>query len=163
MFCVLFCLFFGSFFYIHVFVCVPSCVWFFCNPMDYSLPGSCIHGILLARILEWVAISSFKGSCQPRDRTHVSCIACGFFISESPGKPFINKMLIIIRKVEDSGDIYSKTREKEKRRHGRNRIIVFRSFWTTMWRGGGRHMFLMCEWIISLQGQDLSLLHKKSP
>ena len=34
----------------------------FCNPMDYSLPGSSFHGILQARILEWVAVSSSKGS-----------------------------------------------------------------------------------------------------
>ena len=33
-----------------------------CNPMDYSLPDSSVHGILQARILEWVAISSSRGS-----------------------------------------------------------------------------------------------------
>ena len=46
-----------------------------CNPVDYSPPGSCIHGILQARILEWVAISFSRGSFWPRDRTQVSCIA----------------------------------------------------------------------------------------
>ena len=40
-----------------------------CNPMDCSPPGSSVYGILQARILEWVAISYFKGSSQPRDRT----------------------------------------------------------------------------------------------
>ena len=45
------------------------------DPMDYSLPGSSVHGILQARILEWVAISFSRGSFQPRDRTQVSCIA----------------------------------------------------------------------------------------
>ena len=45
-----------------------------CNPMAYSPPGSSIHGILQARILEWVAISFSRGSSQPRDWTHVSCI-----------------------------------------------------------------------------------------
>ena len=40
-----------------------------CNPMDCSLPGSSVHGILQARILEWVAVSSSRGSSQPRDRT----------------------------------------------------------------------------------------------
>ena len=44
-----------------------------CDPMDYSLPGSSVHGIFQARILEWVAISSFSGSSWPWDRTHVSC------------------------------------------------------------------------------------------
>ena len=38
-----------------------------CDPMDYSLQGSSVHGIYQARILEWVAISSPKGSPQPRD------------------------------------------------------------------------------------------------
>ena len=46
-----------------------------CNPMDYRLSGSSFHGILQARILEWVAISFSRGSSQPRDRTPVSRIA----------------------------------------------------------------------------------------
>ena len=47
-----------------------------CNPMDFSPPGSSVHGILQARILGWVAISSFKGYSRPRDRTWVSSISC---------------------------------------------------------------------------------------
>ena len=46
-----------------------------CDPMDCSPPGSSIHGILQARILEWVAISFSRGSSRPRDRTQVSRIA----------------------------------------------------------------------------------------
>ena len=46
-----------------------------CDPMDGSLPGSAIHGIFQARILEWAAISFSRRSSQPRDRTRVSCIA----------------------------------------------------------------------------------------
>ena len=42
-----------------------------CDPMDCSPPGSSVHGILQARILEWVAISYFRGSSRPRDQTHV--------------------------------------------------------------------------------------------
>ena len=38
-----------------------------CNSMDYSPPSSSVHGILQARILEWVAISFSRGSSQPRD------------------------------------------------------------------------------------------------
>ena len=45
-----------------------------CNPMGCSLPGSSIHGILQARILEQVAISFSRGSSWPRNRTQVSCI-----------------------------------------------------------------------------------------
>ena len=46
-----------------------------CDPMDCSLPGSSICGVLQARILEWVAISSSRGSSRPRDQTQVSRIA----------------------------------------------------------------------------------------
>ena len=46
------------------------------DPMDYI-----VHGILQARILEWVAFPFSRGSSQPRDRTQVSCIVNGFFIS----------------------------------------------------------------------------------
>ena len=46
-----------------------------CDPMDCSPPGSSVHGILQARILEWVAISFSRGSSLPGDRTQVSCIA----------------------------------------------------------------------------------------
>ena len=46
-----------------------------CDPMDSSLPGSSVHGIFQARILEWAAISFSRGSSEPRDRTQVSCIA----------------------------------------------------------------------------------------
>ena len=45
-----------------------------CDPVDCSLPGSSIHGILQARILEWVAISFSRGSSRPRDQTQVSRI-----------------------------------------------------------------------------------------
>ena len=55
--------------------------------MDCSAPGSSVHGILQARILEWAAISFSRGSCQPRDWTCVSCLAGGLFAIESPGNP----------------------------------------------------------------------------
>ena len=48
----------------------------FCNPMDCSPPGSSIPGILQARILEWVAIPSSRGSSQHRNRTLVSYTSC---------------------------------------------------------------------------------------
>ena len=53
-------------------VCAQSCL-ILCNPMDCSLPGSSVHGILQARILEWAAISYSRGSFQSWDRTHISC------------------------------------------------------------------------------------------
>ena len=59
----------------------------FCDPVDCSPPGSSVHGISQARILEWVAISFSRGSSQPRDQTQVSCIAGRFFTTEPLGKP----------------------------------------------------------------------------
>ena len=50
-----------------------------CDPMVCSPPGSSVHGILQARILEWVAMPFSRGSSQPRDQTHVSCTAGRFF------------------------------------------------------------------------------------
>ena len=50
-----------------------------CDPMDCSLLGSYVHGIVQARILEWVAISFSMESSQPRGQTQVSFIACRFF------------------------------------------------------------------------------------
>ena len=61
-----------------------------CNPMDCSPPGFSVHGILQARILEWVAVPSSRETSQPRDRTHISCGSCtagGFFTTEPLGKP----------------------------------------------------------------------------
>ena len=50
-----------------------------CDPMDCSPAGSSVRGILQARVLEWVAISFFKGSFWLRDWTLVSCIAARYF------------------------------------------------------------------------------------
>ena len=50
-----------------------------CDPMDYSPPGSCVHGISLARILKWVAIPFSRGSSWLSVWTQVSCIAGRFF------------------------------------------------------------------------------------
>ena len=47
-----------------------------CDPMDCSPPGSSVHGILQARILDWVAMPSSRGSSPPRNRTCISCLSC---------------------------------------------------------------------------------------
>ena len=65
----------------HIYVCVlvtQSCL-ILCDPMDCSPPGSSVHEILQARILEWVAISFSRGSSQPKDQTEVSHIAGRLF------------------------------------------------------------------------------------
>ena len=53
---------------------VPQSCLTLCNPMDWCPPGSSVHGISQARILEWVAMPHFRGSSLPRDWTHISCI-----------------------------------------------------------------------------------------
>ena len=55
-----------------------SCLTF-CHTMVCSLPGSSVHGIFQAKVLEWVAISFSRGSSWPRDQTQVPCIAGRFF------------------------------------------------------------------------------------
>ena len=72
------------------------CVRFFATPWNCSLPVSSVHGIVQARILEWGAISSSRGSSWSRDWTLVSYISCigrqgllffSFLTTEPPGKP----------------------------------------------------------------------------
>ena len=62
----------------------PSVVSDSCDPMDCSPPGSSVHGILQARVLEWGAVSSSRRSSRSRGRTCVSCIAGRFFPLGSP-------------------------------------------------------------------------------
>ena len=66
--------------------CFKSCPTLF-RPQDCSPPGSSVHGIFQARILEWVAVSFSRGSSPLRDRTASPALAGGFFITEPPGKP----------------------------------------------------------------------------
>ena len=73
--------------YIRMYACMCACMYTLsesevtqscltlCDPMDDSLPGSVVHGIFQARILEWAAISFSRRSSEPGDRTQVSCIA----------------------------------------------------------------------------------------
>ena len=65
-------------FIIIIFLKVVQSYLTLCDPMDCSPPGSSVHGILQARILEWVAIPFSRGYSQPRDQTQVSRIAGGF-------------------------------------------------------------------------------------
>ena len=74
-------------------VCACSVVSVIFDSLDCSTPGSSVHRILQARILEWVAMPSSRRSSWPRDWTRVSCGSCiagGFFTTEPPGKPCLN-------------------------------------------------------------------------
>ena len=84
-------------------VCVCVCVQSLqsclnlCNLVDCSLPVSSVLGILQARILEWVAMPSSRGSFQPKDPIRISCVSCiagGFFTTEPHGKPVLWVLLL---------------------------------------------------------------------
>ena len=79
-------IYFAVFAILQVWSVTQSCL-ILCDPVNCSPPGSSVHGILQARILERVDISFSRGSSQPRDRTRISCIAGRFFTPEPPGKP----------------------------------------------------------------------------
>ena len=83
-----------------------SCVQLFCDPMDGSSPGSSVHGILQPRILEWVAISFFRVSSRPRDRTHIFYIGRRLLDTKLPGKPLLQTpaeaYLVLSRRVSTS-------------------------------------------------------------
>ena len=71
-----------------------------CDPMGYSSPGSSVHEILQARILEWVVISSSRGTTRPRDWTQVSCITGRFFtIWATRGRPSWAQKLLEFLKI----------------------------------------------------------------
>ena len=58
-----------------------------CDPIDCSPPGSSVHGILQAKILEWIAISHSRVSSAPGIDPTCPALAGGFFNTAPPGKP----------------------------------------------------------------------------
>ena len=65
-----------------------------CNHVDCYLPGSSVHGILQARILQWVVIPFSRGSSQPRDRKpRSSSLQVASLPSEPPGKPLTERII----------------------------------------------------------------------
>ena len=82
----------------------PTCLTL-CNPMDCSPPCSSVHGILQARILEWVAMPFFRGSSQSRNRTQVlHCRQILYHTSHLGAQPVtdaykINSLLVLLRQI----------------------------------------------------------------
>ena len=72
-----------------------------CNPRDYSPPGSSVHWLFQARILEWVAFSFSRGSSQPRDQTGSPALQADALPSEPPGKTFCCWSFHIIKHTID--------------------------------------------------------------
>ena len=138
--------------------CVFSHIWL-CNPKDCSPPGSSVHGILQARILEWVAISSSSGSSWPRDWTHHSCI--GKQSAEPLGKPTVTGGPVVkdsktftagVHSIPDWGTKNPTCRVAEKRK--KNLSDIYEPFiwfglpwwlrWPAMWE----------TWVRSLGRED---------
>ena len=88
-----------------------------CNPMNCSPTGSSVHGILQARILEWVVISFSRGSSQPRDQTCVCRVSCVSGLqadslpTEPPGKSRIYKETLIIQQLKTNRQIFNSTKD----------------------------------------------------
>ena len=68
------------------------------NPLNCSPPGSSVHGISQARILERVAMSSFRGSSQPRDQSHISGSSCP--LSRWGNQPLIYQLVFFMNSLE---------------------------------------------------------------
>ena len=75
-----------------------------CNPMDCSPLCSSVHGILQARVLEWVAIPCSRGSSWPRDWTRDSCIAEDALPSEPHGEPSVPAQMIL-KRISTGGSV----------------------------------------------------------
>ena len=86
---------------LNVNVCAQQCLTLR-NPMDCSPPGSSVHGISQARILDWVAISFSRGSSWPRDRTcisYVSCIGRWILYPWATGKLYQVLLIVVAREI----------------------------------------------------------------
>ena len=121
------------------------------------LPGFSVHGILQARILEWVAISFSRGSSQVRDWTQVSCLAGTFFTVWATKKA--NKWWeigLIFNLKQDSKKANFKSSERVKLLHGNNSqwkgvsvsesILVSLLYYAEKYSCGAKVLFL-CLWL----------------
>ena len=91
-----------------VWVCqLLSRVWL-CDPMDCSWSGSSVHGILQARILEWVAIPFFRGSFNPgiKPMSQSPALAGSFFITWATGEPLIRPEVSLAERVVHNISIF---------------------------------------------------------
>ena len=110
-----------------------------CRFTDCSLPGSSVHGISQARILEWVAIPSSRGSSQLRDWTWVSCIADRFFycMSRQGSPPCSQRIKLECMDMNEEGTEGTKWRESPHELgtqwlfRGRTRSYINSAAWQT--------------------------------
>ena len=111
--------------------------------MDCSPPGSSVHGISQARILEWVAISFYRGSSQQRKQTHVPALAGGFLTTEPPGKP------IKWDKLKNCARCRDPPAQREPKKEGGSCFLLLRSWRNQQWpRGQSRP--LLCSQLVTV-------------
>ena len=117
-----------------------------CYPMDCSPSGSTVHGILQARILEWVSCPPSGGSSHPRDQIWVSCIAGRSFTAESLGKSnVITGVFILTRGRRSEAMWWWKMGEKGTWRYytaafedgGRGRVKGYKKCISRTWKSWG--------------------------
>ena len=125
-----------------------------CDSMGYSPPGSSVHGILQARILQWVAISFSRGSSQPRERTQVSCTAGRLFTIWTTGNtrsrepsliPLgLSQVLALTTSGPDHGCQRSCNASMSVSRQGRARSGVSRTPSTHLvhWTSGNLYLYI---------------------
>ena len=118
-----------------------------CDPTDCSPPGSSVHGILQARILEWIAFSFSRGSSQPRDWTWVSCVADRFFTFWATGKTFNTYVCVLVA--------YSYLTFQPR---GLEPISLLYP-WNSLGRNTGVGCQSLLQGIFPTQGLNLGLLH----
>ena len=100
----------------YVIVHLLSCVQLLCNPVDWSSPGSSVHGISQARILEWVAMPFSRASSRPRDQTCVSCIGRQILHCWATREAhWLNGLTVCKIKLFEEGDVFIWDPEHEYR------------------------------------------------
>ena len=106
-------------------VIVPQSCLTLCDPMDCRLPGFSVHGILQARILEWVAISFSRGSFPPRGQTRVSYISCtaGKFFTVSITLQHHKPLCPLCRDTTTSPDLFRRPYEDRQQS-----LVLYESF-----------------------------------
>ena len=113
-----------------------------CDPTGCSLPGSSDYGILQARILEWVAMPSSRGSSQPRDWTCVSWIAGGFLTCWATWEPCRDadghKDTERSRSINGDGEMEEERERERERDDGFGRCVGCKSEWPGGGYAGGR-------------------------
>ena len=119
-----------------------SRVWL-CNPIDCSLPGSSVHGIFQARILEWVAISFSRGSSQPRDQTQVSPTAGRLFTMWATRKAQSESRSVVSNSLQPHG-LYSPWNSPGQNTRVGSLSLLQGIFPTQVSNPG----FLHCRWIL---------------